>query len=446
MLKELENPTVKRFQEDTKLPSDSVSLTKLDAKWVRNVCLEAGADDVGFIEIDRKEIADQRKDILTAFPRTKTIICLVHRINSDSVRTPARHITNIEFKYASHQLVTVTRKIRALLEQVGVRAISETGNFPMDMDAWPGKVWTVSLKPVAVAAGLGRMGLNRMILHPRLGVFINLSALLIDREVTSYDRPIDYNPCLNCKLCATSCPTGAIASDGHFSFPSCVTHNYREKLGGFSDWVEQIAQSKDARDYRKRVSDSETVSMWQSLSYGANSKCDYCMAVCPAGEEVVGQYKENKKGFVKEIVRPLQKKEEKVYVVPDSDAEAHVAQCFPHKKIRRVRNGLRPPSIEAFLRTLPLVFQRQKSKDLNVTYHFTFTGDEEIDATVVIANRSITVETGLIGQPDIHVTADTRTWIEFLAKEKNIVWALIRRKIRFKGPLSLLTAFGRCFP
>ncbi len=446
MLKEMENPIVKRFQEYAKLPSDLVPLTKLDAEWVRNVCLEVGADDVGFIEIDRKDIADQREDILTAFPRTKTIICLVHRINSDSVRTPARYMANIEFKYVSHHLVTVTRKIRASLEQVGVRAISETGNFPMEMDAWPGKLWTVSLKPVAIAAGLGRMGLNRMVLHPRFGVFINLSALLIDREVTSYDRPIDYDPCLNCKLCATSCPTGAIASDGHFSFPSCVTHNYREKLGGFSDWVEQIAQSKDARDYRKRVSDSETVSMWQSLSYGANSKCDYCMAVCPAGKEMAELYKENRKGFVEEIVRPLQKKEEKVYVVPDSDAEAHVAKRFPHKKIRRVRNGLRPPSIEAFLRTLPLVFQRQKSKDLNATYHFTFKGDENIDATVIIANRTIIVKTGLIGKPDIHITADTRTWIEFLAKEKNIVWALIRRKIRIKGPLSLLSKFGKCFP
>ena len=81
MLKELKDPTVRRFQEETESHSDSVSLAKLDAKWIRNVCLEAGADDVGFIEIDRKEIADQREDIITAFPRTKTIICLVHRIN-----------------------------------------------------------------------------------------------------------------------------------------------------------------------------------------------------------------------------------------------------------------------------------------------------------------------------------------------------------------------------
>ena len=28
--------------------------------------------------------------------------------------------------------------------------------------------------------------------------------------------------------------------------------------------------------------------MWQSLSYGANYRAAYCLAVCPAGEDVIG--------------------------------------------------------------------------------------------------------------------------------------------------------------
>ena len=28
----------------------------------------------------------------------------------------------------------------------------------------------------------------------------------------------------------------------------------------------------------------------------------------------------------------------------------------------------------------------------------------------------------------------------------SLVWALLRRKIRLKGPLKLLVAFGKCFP
>ena len=38
--------------------------------------------------------------------------------------------------------------------------------FPMEMDRFPGKIWVVSHKRVAVAAGLGRMGIHRNVIHP----------------------------------------------------------------------------------------------------------------------------------------------------------------------------------------------------------------------------------------------------------------------------------------
>jgi hypothetical protein len=46
----------------------------------------------------------------------------------------------------------------------------------------------------------------------------------------------------------------------------------------------------------------------------------------------------------------------------------------------------------------------------------------------------------------MQVTADSRTWLGFLAKERNLGWALLRRKIRLKGSPRLLLAFGKCFP
>ena len=111
-------------------------------------------------------------------------------------------------------------------------------------------------------------------------------------------------------------------------------------MGGFNDWMEKIAESKSAHDYRKNVSGAETVSMWQSLSFGANYKAAYCMAVCPAGEDVIAPFLTNRKQFLDDVVRPLQNKPETVYVVPNSDAEEFVARRFPHKKTKRVANGL----------------------------------------------------------------------------------------------------------
>ena len=194
-----------------------------------------------------------------------------------------------------------------------------------------------------------------------------------------------------------ACPVGAIASDGHFDFTACLTHNYREFLGGFTDWVEQVADSKDALDYRRRVEDSETVSMWQSLSFGPNYKAAYCMAACPAGDDVIGPFLADRKGFLKEVVNPLQEKVEPVYVVPGSDAEAYVSKRFPHKRPRRVGGGRRLRSIRSFLSALPHAFQRHASEGLEATYHFTFTGEEAAEATVVIRDKTIRVEPGHVG-------------------------------------------------
>ena len=80
-------------------------------------------------------------------------------------------------------------------------------------------------------------------------------------------------------------------------------------MGGFSDWVEGVVESKSALDYRKRTTDSESASMWQSLSFGANYKAAYCMAVCPAGDEILPLYESGKGAFVKTVVTPLREKE-----------------------------------------------------------------------------------------------------------------------------------------
>jgi len=441
-----DHPTVKLFQDKTSVVRSVAGPMTLDAERLRRICRKAGADDVGFVEIDRPEIADQRDDILAYFPHTKTLVSFVCRMNREPIRSPARSVANVEFHHTGDHVNEVAHKIAAMLELQGVRAINPAMGFPMEMQHFPGKIWVISHKPVAVAAGLGQMGIHRNVIHPKFGNFILLGTVLMDAEVTEYDQPIDYNPCLECKLCVSACPVGAIGADGYFNFSSCYTHNYREFMGGFTDWVETIAGSKSAQDYRQKVSDPESVSMWQSLSYGANYKAAYCMAVCPAGEDVIGPFLTNRKSYLEDVVRPLQSKAETVYVVPGSDAETHVTRRFPHKKPKHVGNGIRPQSIRPFLDGLPLTFQRHQSEGLDATYHFTFTGEVESRATVFIRDKTLQVHNGHIGVPSIHITSDSRTWLGFLAKEKSIIWALFRRKIRIKGPVRLLKAFGRCFP
>ena len=65
---------------------------------------------------------------------------------------------------------------------------------------------------------------------------------------------------------------------------------------------------------------------------------------------------------------------------------------------------------------------------------------------MVIRDGTVQVQDGHQGEADLQVTADSETWLGFLAKERSLLWALLRGKIRIKGSPKLLVAFGKCFP
>ena len=436
-----QHPTVQRHRQSMELANIPESL---DAAELRRLCLELGADDVGFVSIDRPELDDQRADILALYPWTRSLVSIVCRMNREPIRSPAvGRQPGVPPHQRPHR--QTARRIAARLSEHGVRAVNPSVGFPMEADRFPGKTWVVAHKPVAVAAGLGQMGIHRNVIHPKFGNFILLATVLIDAEVSEQSRPIDYNPCLECKLCVAACPVGAIAPDGHFDFSACLTHNYREFLGGFVDWAGQVAESKDALDYRRRVSDQETASLWQSLAFGPNYKAAYCMAACPAGDDVIGPFLAD--GRLRgRGGRP-------------APGQARAGLCDPRVRRRGPRREEVPAQAAGadrfrqaaddgpgFPESLPHVFQRHQSEGLAATYHFTFTGREPVKATVVIRDKTVRVEEGHVGTADLAVRADSEGWMGFVRKERSLVWALLRRKIVLKGNPRLLVAFGKCFP
>ena len=438
-----EHPTVKAYLKNRK--GHDIATKILKSSEVKAIAKECGAEDAGLVDIGRETMKPYRKDLKWAMPTVKTILVLAWGLNQAQMQSQAHSLADIEFK---HGWATANESARAIAEKIrrtGAKALHMPAGFPFETSRWPGGVWLTSDKIFAVEGGLGHMGINRLVLHPKKGAAVILGSVLIDQEFDAYDQPLDYNPCIECDLCLSVCPVGAIKKDG-FNFMACYTHNYRERLGGFQNWIEQIAASKSAADYRSRVSDPETITMWQNLAIGAQTRCDRCMAVCPAGETAIGGYLEDRKGYMGDILKPFKDKEETIYVVPNSDAHQYVTERFPHKTVKTVSNGTRPSSAQKFLDNLPLFFQPGQAEGLNATYHFTFTGAENLAGTVVIKEQNIAVIVGHVGKPDLKVFADSATWISFLAKEKNLLAALATRKIRIKGSPLLMKKFAGCFP
>ncbi len=329
-----DHPTVRKVASSATLPAE------ISAGKLRQLALDCGAADAGLVEISRPGLDPQRDELLRNYPWTQTLIACVTRMARGSVQSPPRSVANLEFHRADHEIDDIGAAIVSKLEARGIRAVNPSMGFPMEMGATV--PWVVSHKPIAVEAGLGHMGIHRNLIHPKFGNFVLLGTVLTEAVVESHDAPIDYNPCLECKLCVAACPVGAIGADGSFNFSSCLTHNYREFLGRFSDWVEQVADSGDALEYRERVSDPETTSMWQSLAFGPNYKAAYCLAVCPAGEDVIGPYLKDKQRHMKEVVRPLQDRAEPLYVMEGSEV---ARRKFKTKIVKPISNGIRARSM-----------------------------------------------------------------------------------------------------
>jgi epoxyqueuosine reductase len=314
------------------------NVTEIDAGWLRELCLAAGADDAGFVALDTPGLEGEREHVREALPGTRSLIAVCVRLARDNFRSRATSNVNTEMDTAIPVLDRIGHRISVALQDRGVRTLYPSVTFPMEAHRLPARSWTVSHKLVAVAAGLGHMGIHRCVIHPRFGSFVGLGTVLTEAAVTPYSRPLDWNPCLGCNLCVASCPVGAIHADGSFDFGSCYTHTYGQFVSNFADWVEDLADSADTDDYHRRVSPGETVSKWRR-----QYRSGYCVSVCPAGEDVIGPFLDDRRNHLREVVRPLQEKPEYVYVTKGSNAEAHARKRFPGKTLRYVESGLQPP-------------------------------------------------------------------------------------------------------
>ncbi|HSB34509.1 MAG TPA: SCP2 sterol-binding domain-containing protein [Nitrospirota bacterium] len=415
----------------------------LSTEELRKICLEEGADDAGFVEIERPALSAEREDMVRIFPGTRTVLSLVKRANRESAMSPSLPVADWEFAKVNSGLSDSACRIIRRLNEAGVRGVAIPPGFPMDITRWPGKVWEVSHKVVAEEAGVGRMGLNRIVIHPKFGNHIMLDTVLIDARLDQYDQPLGENPCIQCGLCIAVCPVGAINKDAGVDFMSCAMHNYHELFGGFQEWIEGIVSSGNVKSYRSQFRDHETMSRWQSLTYGHYYRCSYCMAVCPAGEETVEAFRADKKGYIRQCLEPLKNKKEPVYAIKGTRAEK-VAAGNKAKDLRHVRNTIRPASIGSFLDGVRLFFNPEKAEGLKLTLHFAFTGSEQRSATIAIADRNVTVQEGLHGPADLLVRADAATWVRILNEEVSPVKAMLTGKLRLKGNPAYLNKFKSC--
>ena len=190
---------------------------------------------------------DMRLDPRLLVPGAKSIVSLIYNyFPSQSQRTDSFKIS--KYAYGQDYHFVLKEKLKQFLEQIRMEIGEVDGRVFVDSAPVMDKAW-------AKKAGLGWIGKNSNLIHPKKGSFFFIAELIIDLELIPDGQIRDY--CGTCTKCIEACPTEAIVKPYVVDGSKCISY--------------LTIELKD------EILPKEFASKMNDWVFG----CDVCQDVCP---------------------------------------------------------------------------------------------------------------------------------------------------------------------
>ncbi|MDI9644193.1 MAG: 4Fe-4S dicluster domain-containing protein [Candidatus Verstraetearchaeota archaeon] len=190
------------------------------------------------------------------------------------VALPTSAVESITVEGPGRLYAWAYKTANSLLDLIGIRIscfVSEVGGeslvIPSSMRVDIGnELGHVSHKAFALAAGLGWIGRNNLLVTPEFGPRVRLGTVLTDLELEP-GSPM-MNRCGDCRLCVTSCPSHALS---------------------FAEFEVRPSSREAILDLKRCSSRLKTMKELLSKKAGAGDYaaeiCGVCIKVCPYGKK-----------------------------------------------------------------------------------------------------------------------------------------------------------------
>ncbi len=206
--------------------------------------------DMGYLA--RPDRVQRRENLQTILPHAQTLIIVARDyrtqdIPKDLLNDPSRgRIASYAWGVDYHEVLTP--RLKTLAEHI-------QRDTPHDHAVYV-DTGAILERSHAQQAGMGFIGKNTMLIHPKRGSLFFIGELLSTLEADEYDTPHRETLCGTCTRCLNACPTGAFVRPHVLDARLCISYHTIENKG-------QIPQELRAQ--------------FGNWVYG----CDVCQDVCP---------------------------------------------------------------------------------------------------------------------------------------------------------------------
>ena len=149
---------------------------------------------------------EKRTDPTKLVPGAKSVVSLMYNYYTEKEQEDPEAPKISKYAFGKDYHLVIKDKLKHLLAYIRDNIGEVSGRCFVDSAPVLERDW-------ARRSGLGWMGKNTMLIHPKAGSYFFLAELIIDLEL-EYDGPIkDY--CGRCTRCIDACPTEAISPEGY---------------------------------------------------------------------------------------------------------------------------------------------------------------------------------------------------------------------------------------
>lgn len=159
---------------------------------------------------------EKRVDPTKLVEGSKSVICLLYNYFTDQEQEDPDAPKMAKYAYGKDYHHVLKPKLKSLLQFIREEIGAVDGRCFVDSAPVLERDW-------ARRSGIGWIGKNTLLIHPKAGSYYFLAELILDLELV-YDHPIkDY--CGTCTRCIDACPTDAIAENGYWVDGSkCISY------------------------------------------------------------------------------------------------------------------------------------------------------------------------------------------------------------------------------